>query len=92
VDDIMKYISEEITQAPIVGNQTIPGLMFADNLAIGSFAASGLQIGIDWKIEFCNKWYLTCKCDKTKFMLYRNGGKLKNRECWYLNRQKIGRK
>jgi hypothetical protein len=83
----MKYISEEITHAPIVGKQTIPGLMFADNLAIASFTASSLQIGIDWMGEFCNKCYLTCNCDQTKFMIYQNGGRLKNRECWYLNRE-----
>jgi hypothetical protein len=43
----MKYISEDNTHAPRVGKQTIPGLMFADNLAIGSFTASSLQIGSD---------------------------------------------
>jgi len=68
----MKYISEEITHAAIVGKQTIPGLMFADNLAIGSFTASGLQMGIDWMVKFCNKWYLTCKCDQTTFMIFQN--------------------
>jgi hypothetical protein len=43
----MKYITEESKHAPIAGKQTVPGLMFADNLAIGSFTASSLQIGID---------------------------------------------
>jgi hypothetical protein len=47
IDDDMKYITEESTYAPIVGKQTIPGLMFADNLAVASFTASSLQIGID---------------------------------------------
>jgi hypothetical protein len=39
--------------------------------------------------EFCNKWYLKCNFDKTKFMILQNGGKLKNKECWYLNRLKL---
>ena len=43
----MKCIIEESTYAPIVDEQTIPGLMFVDNLAIGTFTASGLQRGID---------------------------------------------
>jgi hypothetical protein len=47
IDDIMKYIIEESTHAPIAGKQTVSGLMFADNLAIGSFTASSLQMGID---------------------------------------------
>jgi len=43
----MKYISEVNTHAPRVGKQNIHGLMFADNLAIGSFTASSLQTGSD---------------------------------------------
>ena len=43
----MKYISEDNTHEPRVDKQTIPGLMFADNLAIGSFTARSLQIGSD---------------------------------------------
>jgi hypothetical protein len=39
--------------------------------------------------DFCNKWYLMCNFDKTKFMIFQNGGKLKSRECWYMNRQKL---
>jgi len=39
----MKYISENNTHAQRVGTHTIPGLMFADNLAIGSFTASSLK-------------------------------------------------
>jgi hypothetical protein len=30
-----------------------------------------------------------CNFDKTKFMIFQNGGKLKSRECWYMNRQKL---
>jgi hypothetical protein len=36
----MKYIIEENTPAPIAGKQTLTGLMFVDNLVIGSFTAS----------------------------------------------------
>jgi hypothetical protein len=43
----MKYVIEESTHTPIVGKQTVLGFIFADNLAIGSFTASSLQIGID---------------------------------------------
>jgi len=32
---------------------------------------------------------LKCNCDTTKFTIFQNGRKLKNRKCWYLNRQKL---
>jgi hypothetical protein len=35
MNDIIKYIIEEITSEPIVGKQTFPVLTFADSLAIG---------------------------------------------------------
>jgi hypothetical protein len=39
-------------------------------------------------VEFCNKWYLKCDFHKTKVNVFKNGRKLKNRECWYLSRQR----
>jgi hypothetical protein len=39
--------------------------------------------------EFCNKWYLKCNFDRTEVNVFKNGRKLKNRECLYLSRQKV---
>jgi len=39
--------------------------------------------------EFCNKCYLKCNFDRTKVIVFKNGRKMKNRECWYLSRQKL---
>jgi hypothetical protein len=38
IDDMMDYISEGNVHAPVIGRMSIPGLMFADDLAIGSFS------------------------------------------------------
>jgi hypothetical protein len=35
IDDIVDYISKGISNAPIIGKATIPGLLLADDLAIG---------------------------------------------------------
>jgi hypothetical protein len=43
IDDIMDYIDEDNVHAPVTGKMSIPGLMFADDLAIGSFTVNGLQ-------------------------------------------------
>jgi hypothetical protein len=38
IDDIMDFISEGNVHAPVIRKMSIPGLMFADDLAIGSFS------------------------------------------------------
>jgi hypothetical protein len=35
IDDVIDYISESNTHTPAVGKMSIPGLLFADDLAIG---------------------------------------------------------
>jgi hypothetical protein len=39
--------------------------------------------------KFCNKWNLHGNFDKTKVTVFKNGRKLKNRECSYLSGQKL---
>jgi hypothetical protein len=54
--DDMVYISEGNVHAPVIGKISIPGLMFADDLAIGSFTVSGLQRGIDQIVKYCSDY------------------------------------
>jgi hypothetical protein len=54
-DNITEYISEDNLHAPVTGTMTIPGLLFADNLAIPSFTVNGLQRVINQVIiKHCN--------------------------------------
>jgi hypothetical protein len=84
IDDIMGYISEGNVHAPVIGKVSILGLMFADNLAIGSFAANGLQRGIDQIVKYCGDWNLKCNLKKTKILVFKKGGKLKKNEKWFM--------
>jgi hypothetical protein len=34
---------------------SVPQLLFADNLAVSSFAANGLQKGIDQVVKYCRE-------------------------------------
>jgi hypothetical protein len=43
------------TDAPAAGNQAIPGLSFADDLAIESLRVNGLKRGIDHMAKFCDR-------------------------------------
>jgi hypothetical protein len=89
IDDIMDYISEGNVHAPVIGKVSIPGLMFADDLAIGSFTVNGLQRGIDRIVKYCSDWNLNCILKKTKILVFKKGRKLKKKEKWFVYDQLI---
>lgn len=64
----------------------IPGLLFADFIAVGSFTRNGLQKGI---VKFCTNWSLKCYLKKTKVMVLKKEGKHKKNEYWYMEGQKL---
>jgi hypothetical protein len=84
----MDYISEGNVSAPVKGKMSIPGLLFADDLAIGSFTVNGLQKGIDQIVKYCSDWKLKCHLKKTKILVLK-GGKLKKNEKWFMYDQLI---
>jgi hypothetical protein len=73
IDDIMDYISEGNVHAPVIGRISILGLIFADDLAIGSFRVNGLQRGIDQMVKYCGDWNLKCNLQKTKILVFKTG-------------------
>jgi hypothetical protein len=46
LDDIIDYISKGNQHTPVIGMTTIPGLLFADDLAFSSVTFNGLQKAI----------------------------------------------
>jgi hypothetical protein len=64
IDDITDYISEGNVHAPAIGKMSIPGLMFADDLTIGSLTVNGLQRGIDQIVKYCSDCNLKCNLKK----------------------------
>jgi hypothetical protein len=74
---------------PTVGKMSIPGLLLADDLAIGSVTVTGLQMGIDNLTKYCKDWSLKCNLKKTKILVCKKGGKLKKNERWFMENQQI---
>jgi hypothetical protein len=85
----MNYISEGNVHAPVIGRMSIPGLMFADDVAIGFFTVNGLQKGSDQMVKYCGDWNLKCNLKKTKILVFKKGGKLKKNEKWFIYDQLI---
>ena len=57
-------------------------LMYADDLTIFSDTVFDMQRKIDILFNFCVKWGLEVNLNKTKIMVFRNGGYLKSIEKW----------
>jgi hypothetical protein len=67
----------------------IPGLLFADDLAVSSFTINSLQKTIDQVTKYCREWKLKCNLNKTKILVYKKGGNLKKDEKWFVNDYEI---
>ena len=58
-------------------------LMYADDIALVSDSVADLQKKITCLEQYCKKWGLSVNMDKTKVVVFKNGGFLKNCEKWY---------
>ena len=75
------YIDEEVPN--------IISLMFADDIANVTDTVGRLQKHIDSLQSFCSNYGMTVNLKKTKIVVFRGGGIVKQCEQWYLNRQHI---
>jgi hypothetical protein len=76
IDDIVGYVSKVNSHAPTVGDVTIPGLLYADNLAIWAFTVNGTQKAIDQIVKYCEDRGVKCNLNKTKITVFKKGGTL----------------
>ena len=60
-------------------------LMYADDLALFSESVEGLQNLLDNLERYAKKWKLTVNTDKTKIVIFRNGGIIRENESWIYN-------
>ena len=64
--------------------------MYADDLVIvGDHIYSRVQKLLNTLSEFCNKWELKVNMSKTKSMIFRNGGIIKQNEVLYFKDKKL---
>ena len=58
-------------------------LMYADDMILFSESTKGLQDMLDTLLLYTCKWGLTVNIAKTKIMVFRNGGFVREEEKWY---------
>ena len=75
------YISEEFPN--------VLSLLYADDLADCADTPGRLQKVIDAIVQYSQLWGLQVNIDKTKIIVFRNGGILRSNEKWFMNGQKL---
>lgn len=62
---------------------TLISSIIADNIVLISSTIGGLQKQIYQQENYCEQWKLTVHMDKTKAIVFKNGGKLSRHELWF---------
>ena len=71
---IIAYISDEKAYKQAVEKQIISLVLPGDNLATESLPPSSLLKGMDLTMKYCNQWNVKCNLNKTKVMVFKEGG------------------
>jgi hypothetical protein len=64
-------------------------LLFADDIVLFADTVYGLQKRINVLESFCDNYHLSVNLDKSKVIVFKNGGKLSKVEKWYYKGQHL---
>lgn len=91
----ISQLDKELANSNVQGielstNETVAySLLYADDLVLFSDNVIDMQKKIDALNIFCLNWDLKVNIDKSKMMVFRNGGYLKQTEKWWINKTRI---
>ena len=89
INDLPEALNQVgINRISLVASE-INSLMFADDVIMFAESPWGLQKELDVLENYCHRWSLSVNVDKSKIMVFRNGGKLRNYEKWYYMGQEM---
>ena len=89
VNDLPKYFKDRgIFQIPLI-DQELSLLLYADDLVLFSDSVIGLQRQLNLLQEYCERWSLKVSREKSKIVVFRNGGKLRQYEKWFYEGSRI---
>lgn len=89
IDDLIIELNNADTDAPLIDDTSIAGLLYADDLAICSQSINGLQTGLDVLESYTNKWKMTVNINKSKIMVFKNGYVFSKSEIWHYKDMEI---
>jgi hypothetical protein len=89
IDDIIDYISKANPDATITGTNTIPQLLFVDDLTLSTFTINGLQKATGQVTKYCREWNLKWNPSKTEILVFKEGIEQKKDDRWTVNDQNL---
>ena len=85
LDDLHDALGEGVS----VGDREIRCLLFADDVVVVASTVVALQRMIDRLWDYCGAWGLDLNLNKSKIMVFRNGGKPSCKEKWTYGGQQL---
>ena len=87
ISELVDMMKNEGCQGVYVDEQNPNILMFmyADDIASGTDTVSRMQKILNVLSKYCKKWGLIVSIAKTKILVFRRGGKIKNNEKWWFD-------
>ena len=83
-------MSENIHGVELLSNDVkAKSLLYADDLTVFADNVKDLQRSINALESFCTKWGLKINTNKSKVIVFRNGGYLRDTEKWWLGGEKL---
>ena len=91
VNDLIKYLQHNCGEGVYITEDvsSLYALMYADDLSSFADTVCRLQKQIDSISNFCKELNMKINIEKTKIIVFRNGGTLKNSEKWLLEGKRI---
>jgi hypothetical protein len=77
IGGILSKLDDVNIHPPTMRNRYVSGLLFADDLAVGTTTSIGMQRAINRIKEYCEEWKLKINTSKTKIVVFKKGGKIK---------------
>ena len=76
INDLENELMQNGVEGIDMGMLKLYLLLYADDIVIFSNTSDGLQKGLDVLSDYCQRWKLSVNTEKTKIMVFRNGGNL----------------
>ena len=85
VDDLELFLQGDPNCGLNLDDITFILMLFADDMVILGNSIADLQHGLDLLHIYCSKWGLQVNTEKTKVLVFRKRGRLKENEVWTYN-------
>ena len=89
INDLELHLQQNADAGLTLDQLSVYLLMFADDAVIFSDSIDGLQSSLNNLESYCLKWNLNVNVDKTKIVVFRNGGVLGINEKWTYGGEEI---